>query len=236
MYKIVSIRKLQKYFLTEVTNNEILLHYSNMDKPIMIKIPFKLDEDCAALMGLMPDGSLIKDLRRIYFHQAKDIKKLQLFERVIQEKFKPDSTMLRKKDNNQFYINSQTLARFFYHILRLPKSDESMRVPPWIFLSPRKVKVTYLREAFAMEGTVLKRLYEIRFITKDKLFAYDIKKLLLQLNISSTVNTRIGGTHRTIQYRLSIYRTENFRKFEEIGFTLPMHIERFNKILKRINS
>lgn len=185
----------------------------------------------------MPDGSLIRDLERIYFHQDKDDSKLDLFATLLKKLFSPKSVILRGKNSKgkRVYLNSKVLARFFYYVLQIPKSDEQMRVPPWVFVSPYSVKITYLREAFAMEGTILKKLYEIRFITQDKDFAFDIQKLLASIGITSHVKPRIGGIRKTLQYRLSIYRKENFIKFKDIGFSLDFHKERFNRLLLKYN-
>jgi len=101
------------------------------------------------------------------------------------------------------------------------------------FFSPDSVKRAYLREVFAMEGTIFKSLSEIRLISKDYNFAFDIKKLLEDLGIKSFLKERIGGTHRTLQYRVSIYRKENFEKFKEIGVSTPLHKERFKLICEK---
>lgn len=235
-YKQINLEKIKQYFKVEVKEKGYaLVNYSNQTKSIKIKLPFILNEDVATLAGLMPDGSLIKDLERIYFHQKKDDSKLDLFEKLLKQLFFPQSTILRKEDikGKQVYINSKVLARFFYYILQIPKSDEQMRIPSWIFISPYPVKTTYLREAFAMEGTILKKLYEIRFITKDKDFAQDLQKLLGSIGIISHVKTRIGGIRKTLQYRLSIYRKENFIKFKDIGFSSDFHKKRFSKLLAK---
>jgi hypothetical protein len=234
-YKFVTKEKLDRHF--EITNRKKYgeLKYKEGRNSIFIKIPFKLDENIASLAGLMPDGSLIKDLMRVYFHQKKDIAKIYLFRDIIIKKFNLKNKVFIRERQGTFdaYTNSQTLARFFYHILGFSKSDEQMRIPRWIFGSPWSVKIAYLREAFAMEGTILKSLNEIRFITKDKDFVLDIQKLLKNLNITPTVNKRIGGTPPTIQYRLSIYGKDNFEKFKEIGFSYEFHKERFNKLLEK---
>jgi hypothetical protein len=59
----------------------------------------------------------------------------------------------------------------------------------------------------------------------------DLQKLLLKLGITSKIKPRIAGTPPGRQYRLSIYRNDNFIKFKEIGFSVPMHKERLNRIL-----
>ena len=84
-----------------------------------------------------------------------------------------------------------------------------------------------------MEGTILKSLKEIRFISKDKIFVENLRRLLQTLFINCTINRRIGGSHKTIQYRLSIYGRENFRIFKEISFRIPMLKTRFRDLCKK---
>lgn len=203
----------------------------------MIDKDFKLNEDAAALAGLMPDGSLIKDLMRIYFHQKKDKRKICLFKNLLLKLFRLENRVFIRNNRGSWdaYTNSQTLAVFFYKILKIPKSDEQMRVPKWIFASSRKVKIAYLKQAYDMEGTIVKALCEIRFITKDHKFAMDMNRLLTQVGIKSFVKERIGGTYNTLQYRVSIYRKENFQKFKEIGFSIKFNRNRFKKIVKKYN-
>ena len=204
---------------------------------IKIKVPFILDEDVATLAGMMPDASLIKDLRRVYFSQKKDFKKNLLFKNLITELFSPNNKIFIRKGNNchDTYTNSTVICNFLHYVLDFSKSDQEMRAPKWLFDSPNSVKMAYLREAFAMEGTIFKSLKEIRFITKDFDYAVDIKILLQSVGITSFLKERIGGTYRTIQYRISIYRKENFQIFKEIGFTNPLHVERFKLICEKYN-
>ncbi|MBI2580700.1 hypothetical protein HYV85_02730 [Candidatus Woesearchaeota archaeon] len=233
-YKTIQPKELNKDF--ELLSDEgefITLKHLRGKNTIKIHSPFILDEDVAKLAGMMPDGSLIKDLRRIYFGQDKDLSKIYLFRDLLIKKFSPNNKVFVGRGNAEYrtFINSTTLANFFYHVLKIPKSDEQMNVPQWVFNSPDSVKYAYLREAFAMEGTILKNLYEIRFITKDNLFAVSIKKLLKSVDIESHITERIGGTPPTLQYRVSIYRRENFERFCNIGFSLPFHRERFRLLL-----
>ncbi|MFH1682809.1 MAG: hypothetical protein ABIA37_03350 [Candidatus Woesearchaeota archaeon] len=60
-----------KEFSPKRNGDRFILSLKNCPNKIAIKILFILDEKVAALAGLMPDGSLIKDLRRIYFSQKK---------------------------------------------------------------------------------------------------------------------------------------------------------------------
>ena len=209
-YLTINRKDLEEHFtISKINEVEFKVKIPYGENSIKIEIPFTLNENVATLAGLMPDGSLIKDLRRIYFFQSKDTSKIYLFRDLLQQIFSPPNKIFIKKGNVEVYTNSKTLAHFFYHILDIKKSDEETRIPNWIFNSPVSVKYAYLRAAFDMEAYMSKRLYEIRFITIDKNYAYDLKKLLESVNIVSIVKTRIGGTHKTIQYRISVYGKEN---------------------------
>jgi hypothetical protein len=145
----------QEYLTIQLeTLKDLFIITKKRDNPIHIKIPFELDEAVATIAGMFPDGSLIKDLKRMYFGQKKHIPMIYLFGRLLEELFLPESNIFYRKGCGveEVYINSQTLAMFFYHILNINKSDEEMRVPWWIFESPRAVISNYLREAFDSEA------------------------------------------------------------------------------------
>lgn len=222
-------------FIVIPRDGTFLLKMKDCPNTITIKLPFILDENVAMLAGMMPDGSLIKDLRRIYFTQKKDFRKIEQFKYLMEILFKPNNKIFIRNGHNAFesYTNSTVLVHFLYHLLDFKKSDEQIRIPVWIFNSPDSVKRAYIKEAFSMEGTIFKSLKELRYITKSHNYALDLQKLLLSLEINSFVRERIAGTPKTIQYRISVYRKENFEKFKEIGFTLPMHVERFQLICKK---
>ena len=235
-YLTIDRENLEKYFIiSKVNDKEFTVRIPHGENYIKIQIPFALNENVATLAGLMPDGSLIKDLRRVYFTQKKDVSKIYLFRDLLSTIFSPSNTVFVREHKNAFetYTNSKTLAYFFYFILDLRKSDEETRIPSWLFNSPISVKHAYLRAAYDMEAYMSKRLYEIRFITVDENYAYDLKKLLESVNISSIVKTRIGGTHNTIQYRISIYGKENIKEFGNIGFSIQMHKERLERALAK---
>mgnify|MGYP001482258118 CR=1 FL=1 len=234
---LIRRKLLKKYFQISEDNGLLKLRYRKGKNPIFVDKRFQLNEDSASLAGLMPDGSLIKDLRRIYFHQKKDIRKIYLFKNTILKLFRPKNKIFIRDNRGtiDIFINSQTLAMFFYKILKIPKSDEQMRVPNWIFRSPKKVKIAYLKQAFDMEATINKGLSDIRFITKDYNFAVDIRRLLKQVGVTSFVKNRIGGTYNTLQYQVCIYKKENFSKFKKIGFSIKFNKDRFQKMVKKYN-
>jgi len=237
-HKVITENELKDYFMIKQKGDYFNVNLSNITKPIFIRLPFVLNEEVASLVGLMPDGSLIKDLMRIYFSQKKDDSKIELFNDLIIKLFSNKVILFRKigtRGDKQIYINSKTLAWFFYYILKVPKSDEQVRIPTWIFDSPNNIKIEYLKQAFDMEGTILKKLTEIRFVTKHDLFANDIKKLLSSLNMESHITFTPRPKQKSGQYRVSIYKKENFIKFKDIGFRIPFLKDRFEKLLLKYN-
>ena len=234
-YKTINKIQLGRFNIRKIGDKHEL-SLKKCSNKIKITLPFVLNKDVATLAGMMPDGSLIKDIRRVFFGQKKDMAKHDLFEHLTNKLFSLNNKIFRKKHKcgtTESYINSTVLCHFLHYVLDFKKSDEELRIPRWIFGSPSSVKRAYLREAFAMEGTIFKSLTEIRFITKDYKYAVDIHKLMKSLGINSFVKERFGGYHKTLQYRISIYRRENFEKFKRIGFTVPMHVERFKLICKK---
>ncbi len=121
------VQKLNKLFICEkISKNKIKLKFNALSKAIIIDRRKMFNQDYAMLSGLMPDGSLIKDLKRIYFHQKKYKKMTHIFAILLKRLFSPESTILFKygpRGDKQCYINSQTLAMYFYHIMQIPKSD-----------------------------------------------------------------------------------------------------------------
>lgn len=73
-YVRINRKNLERYFtISKVNDKEFKVRIPHGENSIKIGIPFTLNENIATLAGLMPDGSLIKDLRRIYFTQKKDV-------------------------------------------------------------------------------------------------------------------------------------------------------------------
>jgi hypothetical protein len=53
------------------------------------------------------------------------------------------------------------------------------------------------------------------------------------LKYYSGIRDAFGGTHKTIQYRISIYGKENLKEFGKIGFSIQMHKERLERALAK---
>ena len=71
MYLSIPLSMLRKFNIKKI-KEKYLLSLKSCPNKIKLKIPFVLDEKIATLAGMMPDASLIRDLRRVYFSQKKD--------------------------------------------------------------------------------------------------------------------------------------------------------------------
>jgi len=243
VYYFVSSDQLRKHFqVIEINHSLTSLGLYHCPKPIIISNPFYLDERVATLVGLLPDGCVVKDLMRIDFAQKKDLTKVDLFEDSLISIFSSVCNPLRRLDKSDgtlhSYTNSKVLAHFIHYVLDVSKSDQPTKIPSWIFNSPRNVRLSYLQQAWDMEGTILKKLREIRFAVRDKGFATDMQKLLLTFEIDSHLTFAPRPYMSSDQYRISIYRKENFERFKEIGFRIPFLKYRFQQLCNKykINS
>src|SRR3989338_6896750 len=205
-------------------------------KPIIIELPFILDEKVAKIVGMLLDGSLSKELRGGMFSQKKDISKNQEFIQIIEELFKIKGHF-HNKATPQVSVSNTTIAKFFYYCLDMNKSDEPTKIPKWIWLSEQSVKIEYLRYAFAMEGSIKDpRLgnKEIKFHSCDNHHTLELKRFFKDcFNISfKKLNYYISGYGW--KYYLYTNNKSDFEKFGKIGFALDSHQARLEEELRRL--
>jgi len=223
------------YIVQRVGKNKILLKKDNSTNSVVIDFPFIYDHEISMLCGMMPGGSLTRDLMRIFFDQKKDKKKPVVFGKIIEKRFRPESKIHFRVGNHgtsQVYINSKTLSHFFYYILGLSKSDEDFKIPEFMFESSLETKRTFLRELFAMEGTVLKpdRHSEVRLHNTSKILMSQTKELLREFNIKCRIKAR---SDKPNVYRLFINGDNALRFAISIGSNYSLHSDRLKKLLKR---
>ena len=56
-------------------------------RPLSITFPFNLDMEISRICGMMPDGSLSKNLSSVSFCQGKDMNKVTEFGEIIEKRF-----------------------------------------------------------------------------------------------------------------------------------------------------
>lgn len=204
---------------------------------IIITSPFILDERVAKLVGMMADGCLSKDLSNVGFSQKKDLNKVYEFKRLIIDLFDIEWDKMRtffdKTRSKVVQIPSRPLALFFYYCLDIAKSDEPQKVPKWVLSSPEGVIKTYVREVFAMEGSVCDPKTgrkEVRLHSCDLSFVKGLQQLLRErLGIASNLFTyHIKGYGS--KYYLTINGRENLLKLRDVGIALKSHQQRLNEV------
>lgn len=201
---------------------------------ISITFPFVLNEKVAKLVGMMPDGSLSRDLSRIEFTQKKDISKIDEFRNLLKELFgiKQIRVLIDKTESLTLSVGSKPLA-VFMHYLGVPKSDEPYRIPSWIMESPTTVVKAYVSEVFAMEGSVCdpttgKR--EVRLHSCDFSFMTDMRNLLeKRLGIKSSIFTYHIKDYGN-KYYLRIGKREDLLKLRDVGIALVTHQRRLESV------
>lgn len=208
-------------------------------KPIYLPPPLILDGEIAKLIGMMPDGSLRKNLTGVSFGQKKDPNKVNEFEKILINRLGVPKEYIRIREQEGgtkvVNINNSTLAVLFYKCLDVAKSDEEEKIPFWIKDSPKSVVETYISEIFAMEGTVedpSTGRKEVRFHTTDRSFALEVKKLLKKrFEIGSTIRKYFAPKYG-FKYYIEIKGEENLKKFAKIGVSLKTHQRRLKEVIK----
>ena len=111
-YQRINIIDVEKLFKINKEGYKYTLSLKNCPNKVTIALPFILDERIATLAGMMPDGSLIKDKRRLYFVQKKDYSKHILFENIIKDLFSPNNKIFMKNTTGalESYLNSTVLG------------------------------------------------------------------------------------------------------------------------------
>ncbi|MDP3918861.1 MAG: hypothetical protein Q8Q35_03100 [Nanoarchaeota archaeon] len=180
---IINLDEIMQFFdVIPIEENRFELWRPNIQKPLIIEIPFHIDRDIARLYGMVYDGSLSKKLYGISFSQKKDTRKSTEFADIIQRKFGIDSNIIIREDEEVIIqANSKALGCFLYCLLDFYKCDEFAKVPNWIKDVSDELVKEYLRYAFAMEGSVSEPFTgkkEIKFHSCSELLVDQLKQLL----------------------------------------------------------
>ncbi|MFH1439012.1 MAG: LAGLIDADG family homing endonuclease [Candidatus Woesearchaeota archaeon] len=223
----------------EIINDKIYLkNYKAI--PFKIDFPLYLNEELAKIPAMIMDGSISKILTNCSFCQKKDINKVSEFFDIINKLFHLKGRVTIDKSTEAHCINfsRKAFVSFLYYCLDIHKSDESARIPYWIWKSPKSVIKEYLRYAFAMEGSVrhYSNGYEVKFHSVDLPYLQDLKKILYKkFDIKSKIHCYYIKDYGK-KYFLYIAYMEGIRKFHNIGFALDSHQKMLNKVVANLKS
>jgi len=214
---------------------------------IEMKIPDLEDMDLAYETGLhIGDGSLCIDNksthRLIYYGNNKTER--EFFNKVIIpliERLYGFRPRLENFENSCFIrIGSKELVEFKSKILGLPIGNKEKLISlPKIFLSNKELLCNLLAGIFDTDGSICKnrRKYpRISLVLKNELVINEIRNILLELDITSTIwkssyfDKRINKTE--IRWYLYVNGIKNFKLFmNKIKLRNPNHLNR----IKRFN-
>lgn len=204
-------------------------------RPIIVNFPILLDKKLARVCAMILDGSISKDFASCMFYQKKDENKAKEFASIIKKIFKIEPKFPKRHFPFLVVFSNKSMAFFLNKVLNVHKSDQSARIPDWIWNSSKQVIIEYLRYAFAMEGSVMdpkKGAKEIRFHSCDILYVEDLRKLLKgKFDINSRIQKYFIKNYG-LKYYLTITSKENITKFTKIGIALDSHQKRLNEIIK----
>ncbi len=239
MEKYIKIYKqdLPKRFRVE--GNNVFLRDS-CARPITISFPLILNEDIAKIPAMVMDGSISKVLAGCMFSQKKDLGLITEINAIIAKYFGIEGRRaIHKASQSHVLTYPKTFSSFLHFCLDIHKSDQSARIPRWIWVSPKSVVKEYLRYAFAMEGSVKDYRIgsEVRFHSCDKLYLKELKSLL---NLKFDITSRILGYYIKNygwKYYLCFEKKRDVKKFYNcVGIALKSHQERLHKIVKNFKS
>jgi len=236
-YNRITIENIPEIF--KIVSNKIYLKNS-VAKPFTIDLPLVLNEDLAKISAMILDGSISKNLASCMFSQKKDKNKAVEFLNIIKRLFDIDGRFSIRKDNGSHIVEytRKSFVSFLYYCLDIHKSDESARIPCWIWDSPRSVIREYLRYAFAMEGSVSHYLKatEVKFHSVDLHYLIELKKLL---NEKFDIDSRILKYHIKgygWKYNLYFADKKNIKKFSKVGIALKSHQLRLEEIISNFKN
>ncbi|MFC1690815.1 LAGLIDADG family homing endonuclease [Nanoarchaeota archaeon] len=238
--KYFQITKEELPDIFRIDDNKVYLKNSKA-KPFLIKSPLILDEDLAKISAMILDGSIEKNLNSCIFSQKKDKSKVKEFSHIIKKQFGLNGNFSIHKNSGTPIVAypAKAFTSFIYHCLDIHKSDESAKIPQWIWYSPISVIREYLRYAFAMEGSVYdpKKGTEVRFHSCDKTYLDELELLLKKKFGIKPKIYKYYIKNYGWKYYLYFADIKNVTKFyEQIGFALKSHQRRLKRIVENFKS
>jgi len=177
---------------------------------LSLRIPLKVSEELAELLGLiLADGSIVKN-RVVFFNNSSELRRK--FNDLLYKTF---GLRGREKIANTVYaveVTSSLLARFLKEVFDIPSKRKSRNavVPRIIMKASPKIIAAFIRGLYLGDGSFHQSTLEISS-SSPKLIS-GLAYLLLKLGISYSIS-KDEKYHR---YRLFITSVRDLKKFYEI--------------------
>ncbi|MBI3034648.1 winged helix-turn-helix transcriptional regulator [Candidatus Woesearchaeota archaeon] len=202
-------------------------------RSIRIQLPFIFDEEMAKIAAMILDGSVSKNCSSVMFSQKKDKSKAYEFDRICRLKFEVIPIIREHLGCMYVTVGNKSFAKFLNLVLDIHRSDEKARIPRWIWQSDIEIIRTYLRYAYAMEGSVslLFSAKEVKFHSVVLSYIEELKLLLKEkFGIESKIQKYFVKGYGN-KYYLWIGDETNLAKFAKIGFALASHEKRLDQLV-----
>ncbi|MEW6222259.1 MAG: hypothetical protein AB1476_02905 [Candidatus Hadarchaeota archaeon] len=127
MYHKLTLDDLACFSVKRLSSDKLFLLLGRCRNGIVVSVPFSLDEKVALLVGMMPDGSIPKDINSVMFSQKKDPTKIIVFKDLLQELFgiQHVRTWIDKTGTTILQVANKTLATFMHDFFGVPTSVDA---------------------------------------------------------------------------------------------------------------
>lgn len=193
---------------------------NNLDYQKGLNLPPKINEELVEFVGIhYGDGYLKREnnktYKMTYCLNLRDISYSiyvqELFYKLFHTQFKV--IINKQKHAITLYYHSKALCEYLNQILKIPYSPKTnLEVPEYIKENNEYIK-RFIRGLFDTDGCAIiqkvgkYRYHLIKITTKSSLFAHEIKKLLLQIQIISYICTKKGA------YDIMVRNIDSVAKF-----------------------
>ena len=192
------------------------------------RLPRKLDEDLAYMMGLLVgDGTLA--YRNSVHLCTEDPFIAEEFKRIVRKLFGYEVKC--KANGVGYFITSRQIRAFLKNLgLGYVRAHEKC-VPKSVMRAPKHIVISFLQGLFDTDGFVEKRRWNVRLSTFSPRLAKEVQLLLLNLGIIASLHMK--RTSARPSYRISIDRADAIAFHMTVGFRLPRKRERMDLASER---
>ncbi len=237
LYYMLKGKRAVYFDLVNLRNKDkikLLLKNSNIE----IKIPEKVTKELAYLVGVLRDGSVIKESNEytVAFY-SKYKESLFIVKNYLKKLFDLDNEIENNKhDLYMIRIRSKTLYLFFKLLFEVKQKQENWNTPKLIKESEDGVKKSYIRGFWDAEGgcphleninKIVKKNLEVKFSQKNK------ESLDFIRNYLNFINIRTGNVYWNKDCYVLKITQSNIHKFHDlIGSSHPVKAKRLRILIK----
>lgn len=185
------------------------------------RLPVRLDEDMAYLMGLLIGAGTLTYQREFVLTTADEFLATE-FARIVSRLFGYEPA--RQRGRIAYVVCSRQIRTFLAHLGVGYHHAHEKQVPPSIMCAPKSVVAAFLQGLFDTDGWAANRQAKVYLSTASPRLAREVQLLLLNFGIVASL--RVKRTKARPAYLLALYGAEAINFHELIGFRLPRKRER----------